>query len=227
MSIVKYGIKKYGRFKWGQPNKFYIYESLLEYLPIFITRNETCNGLIKAIAQILLEWQTQVYQIAEWYRTGIAGRRFANDWKIFPAPVTSDPEMEDLIANVYPIHNERGTEDGIVKDLKRLSGDANAAVEYYDYENCGWWIEKTFPDISTDGFANKYNTTNYIDIDNFFILKFRNLSGLRDKLLVKTTLRELIPVFLHTVCYIVIPLTLKWGGFKFGTKKYGQLVYQT
>jgi hypothetical protein len=228
MSTVKFGSKKFGRFKWGQSNKFYIKESLFEYLPAFINKDSNfLNGLITALANIILEWQRAVSILQIYHLTGFKGIKYLiENWKIFVAGNLTDNEIQDLVKTVYKIHQDRGTEDGILADLKRASGDPNASIKYYDEYECGWWLERTFPDIANSGLiSDSDKVSSYVDLDNMLYVKCYNNTGKSNSFLKKLLIREIIPVALNKTITFLQPSTLKFGRFKMGLKKFGQLIY--
>jgi hypothetical protein len=227
MSIIKFGLRKFGTFKWGQPNRFYIFDSLLQYLPVFIERNAVCLALFRALAIVLVRWHFAVKKLLTYRLSGMPGLKYANEnWKLFLNNNTPDGDIAGYIKQTYRVHQARGTKSGISGDLKRLSGDSNAAVEYYDEASCGWWLDVTYPDISPDGITGKYNeVASYIDLDNMLIARLYNYSGFTDELLNKIIDHEIIPKALNSLVMILKPLPLKWGRFKFGLRKFGQLIY--
>lgn len=228
MSFVKFGSKKFGRFKWGQGNRLYIYDSLFEYLPTFINKDSKfLKGFLRALSTVLLEWQKAVYTLHIFHLTGFKGIKYANEnWKILVTDNISDNDLINNIKATYQIHQSRGTEDGVLADLKRVTGDNNSLTEYYDETECAWWVDRTFPDISPQGLVRVPNiVSSYIDLDNMLFVKFYNKSGRKDSILRKLLLHEIIPIAINSTIIFLTPTTLKFGRFKMGLRKFGQLIY--
>lgn len=232
MSIVKWGQDnsgdnsqplRFGQFYWGQPNSFYIYDNLLEYLPTFVVRNNICKGILKAIAKVLLEWQIALAN-AKTYRTeGKGGITNANsNWKLFLNYTPTNTVLKEFLADIYNIHQARGTKAGIVEDLKRASGDQNAGYEFEDEEHCGWWIEQTYPEINKDGYADVSSASTYNDLDNLITVKYANKSKLTYKEIDRIITDELIPVTLNLVIKYITPAVVQFGQFRFGEHEFGE-----
>jgi hypothetical protein len=89
MSLVKFGKYKtedgstiplqFGLFQWGQPIKFYILHTMLDYLPQFIERNNLCKAILRAISKLLVDWNNAVLNIKSLKLFGKTGLKYANE----------------------------------------------------------------------------------------------------------------------------------------------------
>jgi len=234
MSVVKFGNRRYkngilgplqyGLFKWGQPNKFYLLINLLEYLPHYIERNNLCKAIMKAIAVVLIRWHKVVIMLNKFRLSGKPGLKFANEnWKLFLKDNTSDNELALRLKDLYTIHNNRGTRSGMLDDLKRVTYNDNSWFKFYGESYCGWWLDSTYPDLTTDGIAHRYNKLTYLELENMLFVEYYNRSNYDSDFLQKLLLREVIPVNLNTTFLELMPVRIKFGTFKFGLRRFGEL----
>jgi hypothetical protein len=233
MSVIKFGYRKskegvlgplkFGIFKWGQPNKFYLLNSLLDYLPQFIERNSLCNAIMKSIAVVLLQWHKVVLKFSKYRLSGKPGLKNANEnWKLFLKESTSDNEMAAKMGQLYDIHIARGTADGMLDDIKNVTNSDISWYKFYGEDSCGWWLDSTFPDISTDGYSNKANKLTFIELENMLFVEYYNRSNFSSAFIQNLLLKEAIPVNLNTTFLELRPFRIKFGTFKFGTRRFGE-----
>lgn len=250
MSVVKFGttdknlngdnvVRRFGKkadrltyWKWGEPLNFYIFEALKNYLPRFIVQNALCNAILKAIAIQLVNVETETAKLSSYVvDSKKASLQYANsDMQLFISLNATPNEVKQSIKDAYLIHKKRGTVPGIVEDLRRLTGDSSAYIIYYGYEDCGWWIDYTYPEYNTVGkVAN--NTNVYYDLYNMMDIVFCNHSGRTDEELKKIIRKELIPVNLEVRFLISETHSVKWGepydylsseSLQFGVFVYGE-----
>ncbi|RPI19724.1 MAG: hypothetical protein EHM58_00530 [Ignavibacteriae bacterium] len=234
MSLIKFGNHKssdgktiplkYGIFKWGEPNQFYILNNLLDYLPQYIERNPLCNAILKAIAIMMFRWQKAAINLKKFRLTGRTGLKFANEnWKLLIKDTSSDEFIRASVADTYPMHMARGTKIGISHDIQKLAYDDNSWYKYYDYDKCGWWLDSTFPELSTDGYTYKVNKLTYLELDNMLFVEYYNRSRVTSGILEKLILYEAVPAGVNTTFLELKPFKIKFGTFKFGTRRFGEM----
>lgn len=230
MSIVKFGHtdkdtdsndveRRFGKkddrityWKFGEPVNFYILDTLKNYLPRFIVQNNLCNAILKGIAIQLVEVELETQKLPGFVMNSTkASLRYANSDLQLHLSLNSKPNVvKQAIQDAYIIHKERGTIPGIVKDLRRLTGDNSAYVIYYGYEDCGWWVDYTYPEYNSAGKVGN-NTNVYYDLYNMLDLVFCNHSGLTDEELKKLIRREIVPINIDVRFLISTTHTIKWG----------------
>lgn len=234
MAVVKFGYKKssngnlvplkFGLFEWGQPIKFYLLNNLLEYLPLYIERNKLCKAIMKAIAVVLLRWQKAARNLKVLRLSGKTGIKYANEnWKLFLRNNSEDADILHYINKTYLIHKNRGTEFGMQDDIVRITYDKSAWFKYYRQDKCGWWLDQTFPDISTDGYTYKMNKLTYLDLENMLFIEYYNRSKNTSNVIEKLLLHEAIPANINTTFLELKPFEVKFGTFKFARRKFGEI----
>lgn len=230
MSVIKFGNRKlkdgstdylrFGTFQWGQPNRFYLLGNLLEYLPLYIVRNKLCMSILKAIAVPLLKWNNRAASLKEFRVTGKTGIKYANEnWKLFIRDDSGSAETEDSIRKTYSIHSSRGTEEGILRDLKKITYNENSWYKFYDHDECGWWLDKTYPDLSIGGYTYKFNKLTYLELENMLFVEYYNRTRYSSDFIRKLMLREAIPVNLNTTFVELRPYVIRFGQFRFSHER--------
>lgn len=223
--------RKWGKsWKFGEDRRFYLYEKLLDYLPKFVVRNTICKALLKAIAIEFTLWQNEVKKLPEYFRSGFPGFKYANeDLQLHISENATKEELQSAVMNSFQIHRERGTTPGILKDIKRLTNDKHATIQFYPYSQCGWIIGETFPEYNAAGRIGK-DTNVRIGLDNMLDVVFCNHSLKKDDEIIRIIRDEFIPLMINVRVFVnrphVIafgepislnsPHRIKWGTFKFG-----------
>ena len=248
MSTVKFGntahdengnqiVRKFGKnldritfWKFGQPSKFYIYDLLLKYLPKFVVKNDLLKHFMRSIAIPLVKWENKLYALKNIEISGgKPSLKFANeDCQIFISPNASDDKIINAIKDYFNIHERRGTAAGIIEDIKRLTNDDGATVTYKNYNQCGWFLDVTFPEYN-NATQLGLESTCFLDLDNLLIIKYKNKSGYSDKEVSRIIREEFIPRVINIREIVSKPHIIKYGetknGFKikFGTFKFGEI----
>jgi len=235
MSVIKFGNRKlqdgstdalrYNTFLWGQPNRFYLLENLLEYLPLYIVRNKLCMSILKSIAILLLRWDYKAGSLKALKVTGKTGIKYANEnWKLFIRDDSGGAETEDNIRKTYTIHSARGTEEGMLRDMKKITYNESTWFKFYGHDNCGWWLDSSYPDLSTDGYAYKLNKLTYLGLENMLFVEYYNRSRKPSEFIQRLMLREAIPLTLNTTFVELKPYVIKFGQFRFSTlRTFGEI----
>lgn len=247
MSIVKFGRtdkdvsgnivdRRFGKnlsssiyWRWGEPLTFYILETLKNYLPKFVIQNALCNTILKAIAIELVRVETEAQKLPDFVFSGKPALKYANsDLQLFVGTGASPETIKRSIQETFIIHRERGTLPGIVKDLRRLTGDPSAYIIYYGYEDSGWWADYTYPEYNGVGKV-AINTNVYFDLYNMMDIIFCNHSGYSDKEVLRILRKEIIPANIDVRFLISKIRSIKWGEpYNFSTSdvlQFGVFIY--
>lgn len=221
---------KWGTFKFGQDSRFYIFENIIKYLPSYIVVNQLCKDLIKPVAIELTRWYNELVSLKKIrFKKGYPSLKYANsDLQLFVHPNISTDELQYCIKNYLAIHKKRGTKTGIIEDLKRFTGDDGCLVEFYDYDDSGWILDKTFPMYKGPDTIS-LDTPCYLDNENFILIKFKNKSGYSDEDAMRIIRANLLPLSAHARIVVKTPHIVKWGEvrngnkLKFGIFKFGEV----
>jgi hypothetical protein len=229
--IKQFGLNQFGLFKFGQPSHFYIYDTLIKYLPKFIVRNKLCNDIIRAIAVVFVKWQIENQKLLSSRKEYKSGIKYVNeDLQLFLYKDATNDEISNTYLNNFQIHQKRGTLNGIIDDIKRLTNDSKANIKYFNEDQCGWWNGITFPGYDNEGNNNLYYTNCYIDLDKLIEITLENHSGFSDSDLTQIITKEFIPTNISLRLIIVKPDTINFGDYihhfklKFRTHKYGEII---
>lgn len=247
MSVVKFGRtdkdvnnnvidRRYGKkadrvtyWKWGEPLSFYILESLKNYLPRFVVQNALCHAILKAIAVQLVTVEQEAQKLPDFVFSGKPALKYANSDLQLHINFNANPEdIKSDIKNAFNIHKQRGTMLGIIKDLRRLTGDNKAYIIYYPYGVSGWWADHTYPEYNGAGKIG-INCNVYFDLYNMLDLVYCNHSGRSDKEVVRILRNEIVPVNIDARFLVSELRSVKWGepyNFETSTElQFGIFVY--
>jgi len=241
MATIKYGLtdrdvneqiinRKFGYWHFGEPQTFYILNTLLSYLPRFIVQNELCVALMTAIAISTVKLSNALSSLIGYRTAGTKGSyKFANeDLQLYVNPNLERDKLITAIRQAYSIHAARGTYAGIIADLERLS-DSLISIQYFDFEESGWYLGSTYPMYADAHNISKLSNC-MIGLDNMLEIVIRNKSTLKDSEFIKIIREELVPLLVNIKVNIIIPHCIKFSepkdGFKiqFGNFKYGELI---
>lgn len=215
-------------WKFGEQARFFIMETLLKYLPAYIDKeNEICRSLMRALAISMAKWHSRVKKLPNYKLNGDKiSLKFANsDLQLFLSSKTTGSNIISCIKNYFTIHKQRGTQEGIEKDIERYIYDEGTRVTYYNWEQCGWYLDVTYPEHNAEG--GTYNSNTFLELDNMLDIVFFNNSGISDSEVLKVIKEEFIPVTINTRILIIRPHCIKWGeavggvALKFGAFKFG------
>lgn len=164
--------------------------------PFFIAFSNALRTQLDYIDTLISEYQ-------EYLDTGIPLRNLAESFLIFPANGASDAEVLGYIAQVFDIHEERGTQDGIEADITRL---LNSAPTVAFKEDIQWYLGVTFPDQTDyvgapsesagdgDGTADDGNLNILCyGIDSAIIVQYTNDTHRTNNEIANIILRHFIP----------------------------------
>lgn len=188
----------FGTFSWGEPTKFYLFDLLLKYLPKFVKQNDVVKNLMLTIAITMVKWESKTIELPMYeLQGGKASLKYANeDCQIFASSKITDSNLVYAINNFFAIHEKRGTAAGILEDIKRLTNDDSATIAFKGYEECGWFLDVTFPEYNTPTQLGLESPC-FLDLDNLLIVKYRNKSGLSDYEVSKIIREEFIPLVMN------------------------------
>lgn len=229
MSIVKFGTtdrdanggdtgRKFGKkadrvnyWKFGEPLNFYILDAIKNYLPRFIIQNALCNTILRAIAIQLVRVEAEAQKLPDFVFLPKPALKYANsDLQLHISFDAKPDEVKQAIKDTFIIHRERGTLPGIVKDLRRLTGDPKAYIIYYGYEECGWWTDYTYPEYNGVGKV-AINSNGYFDLYNMLDLVFCNHSGRSDDEVIELLRNEIVPINVDVRFLVSKIRTIKFG----------------
>ena len=169
-----------------------IVERIKSYLPTFISTDGVLGSILTVIA-------SAIYDVAiagdtlldvEWSGGGLL--RSTDDWKLFPSGKESDSQLQDILSDRIAIHQQRGTQKGIIADVKRITADAVATVEVLHADDAGWWSERTFLQIDHGVFSEAVNIV---------ILSYNNAGRFPDSDVTNIIQREFVPLN-HAIVYL-------------------------
>lgn len=216
-----------GWVRFGEPNDFYLYKSLLNYLPKYIVQNDFCKALMKTFAIKLSKWQYKLQQLPFARTTGKTAYIWANnDLQCFVSSKAPIETIQGAISNSKAIHKARGTESGILADIKRLTNDPAASMAYYSYENCGWIGDVTFPEYLN---GTHHSSNVFMDLDNMLHIKYHNYSEYSDSELEAIIREEIVPLSLNVKIEVSKPHVIRFNEpigsvVQFGLFKFGEIV---
>lgn len=198
-------------WKWGEPLNFYILDTLKNYLPKFVIQNSLCNTILKAIAIELVRVESEAQKLPDFVFSRKPALKYANSDLQLHIGFNAKPYVvKQAIKDAFIIHQERGTLPGIVRDLRRLTGDPSAYIIYYGYEDCGWWTDYTYPEYNGVGKV-AINSNVYFDLYNMLDLVFCNHSGLPDDEVIKILRNEIVPINIDVRFLVSKIRSIAWG----------------
>lgn len=210
---------------FGESYSFYIFKRLLDYLPRYVVRNELCQTIMFSVAVSMRKWELKFEQLLGYrLKGGKVSRHYANkDLQLFINNKASDHVLVESIKNRYAIHKKRGTYEGVIEDIKRLSGDDNLTTEFLPMDEVGWIMNETFPDDNNDYFNNCY-----LGLDNMLNVIVRNKSGLTDREFIGIIRADFVPLTINIRILILKSRYITWGephngSLLFGTFQYGYI----
>lgn len=219
-------------WKFGEQNQFYFLDTLYHYLPTFVVENDLMNDIMRTIAIGMVKIVYALKRLVG-YRTGggfFAIRKYANDdLQLFINPKKSNDEFITAIKNNFDIHSRRGTLKGISDDVKRFSFDDNAVVEYFNYNECGWILDVTYPEYDNDEDVSWF-TNCFIGLDNMLNITIRNKTSYNDTEFMNIIKREFISLNKNVRFFIfkehVVMFNEIVNGYKvqFGIFKFGEII---
>ena len=181
-----------------------VYDTLKKNLPPFIIENDILNGLLQAFADGLGNLEDGVTGLLTYTQSGRPLKQLAKSWKIFLSGYETDAEILALIANVYQIHQARGTQLGIEDEVGRLA-NAHADVLLFGEQEVGWWADITYPDIDNQGLYRPIYALTFGDAGDYYFLQIiMNNRYLTEEKLEQIIRGELVP-YNVTCCVQFIP----------------------
>lgn len=229
MSIVKFGnsdkdsngnniVRRFGKkadrvtyWKWGEPLSFYILDAVKNYLPKYVIQNEFCQALLKSISIQLVRLESEIQQLSNYiFRPKPAVQYANNDLQLYINFGEKTDIVRKAIKDFYLIHKQRGTTLGIINDLRRVTGDNSAYIIYSGYNDCGWWLDYTYPEYNAAG-KIAINSNVYYDLQNMLDIVFCNHSGRPTEELIKIIRNEIVPINIETRFIEMQPHVVAWG----------------
>ena len=140
-----------------------IQNKLLKYSPTFLKENDILDGLYQAIANTDYLLLSEVLNLINVSWTGKGLRKTADLFGLIYNSDDSDANIQAKVMNAFLTNLARGTEAGILQDLRDYIGDSTLTYTLYEPDNCGAIVDKTYEgvDVQATVDVNKGMTLQY------------------------------------------------------------------
>jgi len=166
------------------------------------------ESLITAIADLTEQLSSEVAGLLTARHTGQGGQIWAEFKKIFLSlreeaadyndPLTSDPVSIGMILaiekDLLNIHQKRGSNLGLIPDIKRLCNSTAISVAHHGQLECGWINGETSPGFYTGLTYNPELSLSYLGLDNMLDITIDNQSGRGDAEVKAIIRKEFVPL---------------------------------
>lgn len=115
---------------------------VVKYLPVFVVENELFDSIVSAVAKTLETLSSAIETETDW--TGKGLKLNASENAILYHSDTAEEDIQDMLENRYTINSERGTEQGIIEDITRITGEEYPVVNFYDYPDTAFLMGDVF-----------------------------------------------------------------------------------
>jgi len=155
------------------------------YLARFIdTTTEVMCALLSAISLKTAELGEGIVALRDAYWTYPGIKLEADDWKILRSGKETEAQLQSLAETRFAVHQARGTIGGVRSDIRRVSNDPTASIQYLDELDTGWWLDHTYPG---------HGRVTFLDVGKIAIIDMQNLSTHSDAALKKIIAEEIMP----------------------------------
>lgn len=198
----------------AEPATNYFYDKLIKYLPAFVVENEILEAILKGFQSVLLEAKKYInastgYSLTNYRYQGVGLKQSARELFLFLSGEEAERETQWIVENHETIHQQRGSMLGLRNDLYRATRDKYLTIEEVPADECGWWLDETFPQISPAGAVEKSATASFLDCENQINVNVADNSGAyTEEQLNDIISKYLIPA--HTVCNVVYKYIPSW-----------------
>ena len=179
---------------WDGDGSDKITVTFFKYIPKFIIRNDFLTEIVTRLAIGFNSLHDNISLLQFINLAGKGGQKHAEETHLLISFNESDSVLQAAINNTLAIHQARGREDGILADVKRITNDPSATIEYFSGEDTGWWLEKTYADLDEDGTVDLSETVTALDNTAFLRIHADNNARRTDADIVTKCQREIIPI---------------------------------
>ncbi len=121
-----------------------IQNKMMKYTPAFIQENDILDGLYSALSSSDAALLNAILNLPNITWTGKGLRKIADLLQVVYNSDDLDADIQTKIINAFTVNMQRGTEAGILNDLRDFIGDPTLSITLYDNDNCGIIVDKTY-----------------------------------------------------------------------------------
>jgi hypothetical protein len=194
------------------------------------TFGELEDALFGSVASSIKSLMDNLIGLATVRQTGYDGQLWTDFWRIFlsrreektdykfsiknialyhqlfgeldSSKISNPVTILDYEKAVLAIHKARGTENGILADVKRMCNSTNVTVAFYGQDKCGWIGDITAPELTPGLSYDPDSSLCFMDLDNMVIVNAEN-NGSRANIDVEKIIRhDFVPVKYNLTAHV-------------------------
>jgi hypothetical protein len=209
----------FGSFSFGQPET--AWQKLTEYLARFVSGFRELFGAFANSIEEYIDWQHDFAQIrrtgvggqlnCDEQKLWLSRREEQPDYAFADLPLAfGEPnsafgdfflfgdldrstELIDIEEATVKIHKRRGTEPGIIGDVKRLVNSPEVTAQYYNQKSCGWILGVTSPGFTPELKYDLTRSLTFLGLDNMLEISLTNKGARSNKEVFNIIRREIVP----------------------------------
>lgn len=130
---------------------------LVKYIAPFVEHTtEEAEAIKTAISQAIASLWSEIIALPGIRERWPVVTVTADEEQIIRGGGENEGVLRSLLRTRYILHQLRGSRSQIAQDIRRFMNNDTVTVEIYGEDQCGWWLDRTYPDIGNTTFLDAF-----------------------------------------------------------------------